>query len=109
MRTESTTNKNSTASITPAIVCTHGDDVAEVRSEPGYRLFVRFFDGTSGVVDLSALITSINAGVFAELRDQDRFAEVGIELGAVTWSNGLDLAPDAMYAAIRETGSWILR
>lgn len=109
MRTQSTAIENSTASITPAIVCTQGDDVAEVRAEPGHRLFVRFFDGTSGIVDLSLLVSSPNAGVFAELRDPERFAEVGIELGAVVWPSGLDLAPDAMYSAIRETGSWILR
>jgi hypothetical protein len=27
-----------------------------------------------------------------------------VELGAATWPNGADLAPDAMYDAIREHG-----
>jgi hypothetical protein len=31
-----------------------------------------------------------------------------VVLGAVQWPNGADLAPDAMYDAIRERGQWIL-
>jgi hypothetical protein len=29
-------------------------------------------------------------------------------LGAVSWPGDLDLAPDAMHAAIKEHGTWIL-
>ena len=57
---------------------------------------------------MSALIPSPNAGVFAALSDPQLFAEAGVELGAVTWSNGLDLAPDAMYAALRNGPMWKL-
>ncbi len=38
------------------------------------------------------------------------FAEARVALGAVQWPNGVDLAPDAMYEAIRESGvygTWI--
>jgi len=31
-----------------------------------------------------------------------------VHLGAVTWPGELDLAPDAMHAAIRRTGVWVL-
>ena len=31
-----------------------------------------------------------------------------IEMGAVQWPNGADLAPDAMYDAIRQSGVWTL-
>ncbi len=55
---------------------------------------------------MSSLVASPNAGVFAVLADPERFADVGIELGAVTWSNGLDLAPDAMYQALRNAPIW---
>lgn len=73
---------------------------------PDARLLVRFVDGLSGIVDLSALITSPNAGVFASLRNQDLFEQVNVELGVVVWPGGLDLAPDAMHAAIRQNGVW---
>lgn len=106
MRNQSAAIADQSSAVIPPVICNHPDDVAEVRPESGYRLSVRFFDGTSGIVDLSDLITSSNAGVFAALADPQRFAEAGIALGAVTWPNGLDLAPDAMYAALRSGPIW---
>jgi hypothetical protein len=44
--------------------------------------------------------------LFEQLRDPALFAKARVELGAVTWPNGADLAPDAMYDAIRAHGSW---
>jgi hypothetical protein len=98
-----------TISGTPPVLCNHPDDVAEVRAQSGFRLHVRFFDGTEGTVDLSALIHSADAGVFAMLADVAVFSQAAVEFGAVTWPNGLDLAPDAMYAAFRESGEWTPR
>ena len=95
-------------STVPAIVCTAPDDVAEVKVLAEYRIAVRFHDGTSGVVDLSRLVCSPAAGVFAELRDPAVFARVEVTLGAVKWPGEIDLAPDAMYAALRGAGEWIL-
>jgi hypothetical protein len=102
MRDQSTTIADRATSV----VCNHPDDVAEVRPQPGYKLFVRFFDGISGVVDLSALISSPRAGVFSDLRDEKLFASAGIVFGAVTWPNGLDLAPDTMHEALRQSPEW---
>lgn len=82
--------------------------VEAVKALPDYRLKVRFFDGTEGTVDMSALVRSPDAGVFAVLADPLRFAEAFIELGAVTWPGELDLAPDAMHAEIRAHGEWRL-
>jgi len=42
------------------------------------------------------------------LRDPAEFAKARIDMGAVTWPNGADLAPDAMYDAIRSQGLWVL-
>jgi hypothetical protein len=82
--------------------------VADVQVLPGYRLWVRFNDGTEGEVDLSQLIQAPHAGVFAALRDETLFRKVRVTLGAVTWPGDLDLAPDAMYQAIRKTGEWMV-
>lgn len=82
--------------------------VETVQVLPDYRLRVRFLDGTEGLVDLSARVRSPEAGVFAALADPDLFAKAHVHLGAVTWPGELDLAPDAMHAAIRQTGVWAL-
>lgn len=60
------------------------------------------------MVDMNSLVHSPRAGVFAELADPARFAQAYVEYGAVTWPGGPDLAPDAMYAELKETGIWIL-
>jgi hypothetical protein len=35
------------------------------------------------------------------------FARVGVDHGAVTWPNGVDLAPDAMYDEIKAESRWV--
>lgn len=80
---------------------------------PGYRLKVTFRDSVSGIVDMSALVNSDTAGVFARLRDEALFQQACVLYGAVTWPEqsghpALDLAPDAMHAAISKSGVWTL-
>jgi hypothetical protein len=82
--------------------------VAEVSVLPGYQLRVRFLDGTEGSIDMSYLIFSDEAGVFALLRDATLFAKAHLELGVVTWPGEIDLAPDAMYREVKENGEWVL-
>ena len=76
--------------------------VVEVRSLDGYRLWLRFQDGVSGIVDLSA---ELWGPVFEPLKDGALFAQVSVhpELDAVTWPNGADLAPEFLYRAARQT------
>ncbi len=74
---------------------------------PGYKLRVGFYDGLSGIVDMSRLILSPDAGVFAALADKSVFAQAFISHGAVTWPGDLDVAPDAMHEAIVAKGEWL--
>lgn len=66
---------------------------------PGYRLAVTFDDGTSGVVDLADRVHRLPTGVFAELQDPARFAQVFIdpEGGHLAWPNGADVDPYLLY------------
>ena len=82
--------------------------VASVRTAGNFRLRVRFVDGLEGCVDLSRLVHAEDAGVFATLADAAVFAQARIEHGAVTWPGEIDLAPDAMHAAIKLHGEWIV-
>jgi len=80
----------------------------EVHPLSNFRLRVRFVDGLEGIVDMSALIHSQTAGVFAQLADPFRFAQAFVAHGAVAWPGEIDLAPDAMYAEIKKLGHWVL-
>jgi len=80
--------------------------VRAVNALPQWQLAVTFNDGLTGIVDLSALVQAPDAGVFAALLDTAFFASASLAYGAVTWPNGADLAPDAMYKEIRRCGVW---
>jgi hypothetical protein len=108
MRSESNTNENSPVGLVDEIAPRSPWRVAKVEALPGFRLRVTFADGLSGTVDMSRMVQSPQAGVFAALRDSAVFAQVGLEYGAVTWPGELDLAPDAMHAAILANGEWSL-
>jgi len=73
---------------------------------PEWQLAVTFNDGSSGIVDVSALVNGADAGVFEALRDPAFFATAYLDCGAVTWPNGADLAPDVMHKEIRRCGVW---
>ena len=102
------TEKDITSEIAPAIQPRAPWRIAEVRPLPSFRLWVRFNDGTQGTVVMSDFIHSSRAGVFNALRDEELFSRVYLDYGAVTWPGELDLAPDAMYEAIRRNGEWVL-
>ena len=72
------------------------------------RLQVTFVDGTEGEVDMTGFLADpkLDGTIFEPLRDPKAFAQARVVLGAIEWPNGADLAPDAMYDAIRERGVW---
>ena len=84
--------------------------VTSVTALPEAQLEVTFVDGTSGKIDMLAFLSSsrVDGTVFEPLRDPAVFAEARVVMGAVQWQSGVDLAPDAMYDAIRENGIWVL-
>ena len=108
MRTESTTDENTSASLTAEAAPRSPWRVTAVEVLPGFRLRVAFADGLTGTVDMSCMVHSPKAGVFAALADPSLFAKARLDLGAVTWPGELDLAPDAMHTAIQEHKEWLL-
>jgi len=62
----------------------------------GTRIRVAFSNGRSGVADLQALLCG---PLLAPLKQPGCFAEfeLNAELGTITWPNGADLAPEAIY------------
>lgn len=80
-------------------------NVIDVKTLSPLSIQVTFADGISGKVQFEP---SYLTGVFQALKDPDAFRQVYIEQGAVTWPGNVDLAPDAMYEAIKINGEWIL-
>lgn len=108
MRPESNANENWPPTLAEEVAPRSPWRVTEVEALPGFRLRVAFADGLTGVVDISGLVHSPKAGVFAALADPALFAQVTLACGAVAWPGELDLAPDAMHDAIQEHGEWSL-
>ncbi len=71
--------------------------VESFRTLEGYHIWIRFKDGTEGIVDLESDVMDQDAGVFEILRDPIVFRQVSVVGGALTWPGGIDVAPDAMY------------
>jgi hypothetical protein len=73
----------------------------------GYRLAVEFSDGLRGEIDVSGRLFG---PVFEPLRDPSLFSRVTIdEFGVLSWPNGADLAPDALWARIHGRHSETVR
>ena len=75
-------------------------DITGVEVLGDYRLRLTFEDGTVGDVDFSGRDWR---GVFEALRDPEYFARVTVdpEAGTITWPDGLDMAPEPLYAEAR--------
>ena len=80
-------------------------DVVHVEALEHLRLKVSFRDGLTGEVRFEK---SHLTGVFGPLKDPDFFARVGCANGFVEWPEEIDLAPDAMHDALKESGAWVL-
>ena len=73
-------------------------DVVSASYKGGYEVEVTFDDGQSGTVDFSEYLD--RGGVFERFRDIHFFRDFRIneELGVLTWDDGIDIAPEVLYA-----------
>ncbi len=79
-------------------------DITDVEVVGEYRLRLAFDDGTAGEVEFTKREWR---GVFEPLRDPDYFARVTVdpEAGTITWPNGVDMAPEPLYAEAQQERS----
>lgn len=80
-------------------------DVVNVQIIKHLEISVTFADGLSGRV---LMHPSHLYGVFQQLQNPDFFKKINVTNGYVSWPGEIDLAPDAMYEAIKKNGEWIL-
>jgi Protein of unknown function (DUF2442) len=78
----------------------HRSIITRVEVIGGSRLRLTFADGTVGDVDFAGRAWG---GVFEPLRDPEYFARVAVDRGAgtIAWPDGLDMAPEPLYAEAR--------
>ena len=78
-------------------------DVITAVYKDDYRIELTFDDGARGVVDFTPYLQ--RGGIFKRFRDIVFFREfrVDAELGALTWPDEIDVAPETLYA--HATGS----
>ena len=74
--------------------------VVEVKYLHDYLIWVRFNDGASGEVDLSA---ELEGEVFGSLQDKTLFKTVKVDpfMQTIVWDNGADLAPEFLYDQLK--------
>lgn len=69
----------------------------------GFRLRLRFSDGSEGVHDFSAMVAE-SGPMMEPLRDAAYFNRVFLEFGAPTWPNGFDIAPEWLRREMAAAG-----
>jgi hypothetical protein len=79
-------------------------DVVKATYRGGYRIELEFDDGQKGVVDFSKYLE--RGGAFERFKDVAFFQNfsVNAELGALTWGEELDVAPETLYADATGSG-----
>ncbi|MGQ9922078.1 MAG: DUF2442 domain-containing protein [Desulfobacca sp.] len=83
-------------------------DILEAEYLGGYKIWLKFADGKTGVADLERF--THKSGVFKKLKDLRYFQNFTLhpELQVLTWENELDIAPETLYqeATGAEPAAW---
>lgn len=67
-----------------------------------YAVYLKFADGTEGMVDLDDIVGS--GGVFDPLVDAAFFSRMRLddELDTIVWPNGADISPEFLYRKLQQ-------
>lgn len=70
-------------------------DVVAVRPRSGFKVWVEFASGDSGVLDLTCFRQE--GGVFEKWDDRGFFESVTVDYGTLVWGDELDICPYLLY------------
>ncbi len=73
-------------------------DVKVAKPLADYNIYVEIEDGRKGLFDMKPYL---NHGVFKELKNIDHFNQVNVFLGALTWPNQQDVAPETLVEEMK--------
>lgn len=72
----------------------------KAEAKPGYKLFVEFEDGVSGLIDMS---DKVGKGVFECWRDETNFSKVYVSKhGSIAWSDDLEIDTLNVYLKLTQ-------
>jgi hypothetical protein len=71
--------------------------ITKAKYKDSYKVWLKFNDGTEGIVDLGSTIMNDHREIFRELRDKEQFRKFKVDADTIVWENGLDLAPEFLY------------
>ena len=77
--------------------------ILKVERLGGFRLRLRFSDGTVGERDFSDIVAE-SGPMVAPLSNRKFFAKVFLQLGTLTWPNGFDLDSIALHDEMKSAG-----
>jgi hypothetical protein len=77
--------------------------VTRLEKLSGFRLRVRFSDGSEGEHDFGDMVGEPGP-MLEPLREEGYFARVFLEFGAPTWPNGFDIAPEWLRRKMAAAG-----
>jgi len=73
-------------------------EIIKVRHLTGYKLEVEFDDQEKRVADFKKFLFQNHSPMTTQFRDIDRFKNVEIELGSLTWEDGqMDIPAESIY------------
>lgn len=67
-----------------------------------YKIKVKFNDSTSGIADFKQKVSTDHRPIIRELQDIELFKNFWIEADTITWSNGVDFAPEFIKDLIKK-------
>jgi hypothetical protein len=71
--------------------------IIEAKYIKSYKIWLKFNDGSEGIVDLEATIKNDHREIFRALRKEEQFKKFKVDADTIVWENGLDLAPEYLY------------
>ena len=72
--------------------------VTRAKYEGGFRIHLTLNDSLQGTLDLQSWL---EGPVFEPLKDPNYFQRFFVDGGTVVWPNGADIAPEALYEAVK--------
>ena len=67
-----------------------------------YKIKVAFNDSTSGIADFKQKVSTDHRPIIRELIDLNKFRDFTVDAFTITWSNGVDFAPEFIKSLVRK-------